>query len=120
MKAVAEDQKVKTIDDQMWLFNPINGFYYSLRNEKDIFSTLVQGTGAFCFDAWLGFVLQQYDKLIGQFHDEFILEIEDTEENRKYINDVIQMAMAETNEFLNLDRQLGTDVQYGKRYSEIH
>jgi len=120
IKAVSEEQYVKTIGDQMWLKNPINGFYYSLRERKDIFSTLVQGTASYCFDVWLGFVLQECQGLVGQFHDEFILEVEDTEEKRQWIKNVIENAIDQTNEFLRLDRELGTDVQYGYRYSEIH
>jgi len=120
VKAVAEDQQVKEFDGQMWLLNPINGFYYSLRNEKDIFSTLVQGTASYCFDVWLGFVLQEEEGLIGQFHDEFILEVEDTGENRQRVEHVILEAIVQTNDYIKLDRELGTDVQFGTNYGEIH
>lgn len=39
--------------ESMWLFNPVSKFWYSLRYPKDIFSTLNQGTGVFCFDTWI-------------------------------------------------------------------
>lgn len=120
VKAVAEDQKVKTIDDQLWLLNPVNGFYYSLRNEKDIFSTLVQGTGAYCFDVWVGYVLLSYDKLIAQFHDEWVMEVKDTEEEINKLFQIAKDAMEESNIFLQLDRRLDCEVQKGKRYSDIH
>lgn len=43
IKLVAEDCIVKTINDQMWLYNPVSKFWCSLRYEKDKFSTLNQG-----------------------------------------------------------------------------
>ena len=49
VKLVAKNAKHKTVkfngQEQMWLLNPISGFWYSLRTEKDKFSTLNQGTG---------------------------------------------------------------------------
>ena len=43
VKLVADGCIVKKIAGQMWLFNPVSRFWYSLRNEKDKFSTLNQG-----------------------------------------------------------------------------
>ena len=47
VKQVAKSAKTKTtiVDgiEQMWLFNPVSRFWYSLRFEKDKFSTLNQG-----------------------------------------------------------------------------
>ena len=49
VKQVAASVKTKTThyegEEQMWLLNPVSGFWYSLRYEKDKFSTLNQGTG---------------------------------------------------------------------------
>ena len=70
VKKLSEDTKVKRIDGEMWLYNPVSKFYYSLRNEKDIFSTLNQGTGVYCFDSWLMEVLKRRKQLTAQFHDE--------------------------------------------------
>jgi len=42
--------KIKQIGTQMWLLNPISKFWYSLRSDKDKFSTLNQGTGSYIFD----------------------------------------------------------------------
>lgn len=125
IKAVADDQKVIEVRDlrgqmQMWLVNPINGFCYSLRFTKDIFSTLIQGTASYCFDCWVGFVLQEYDQTTAQFHDENVWEIDNTEEAREKMTDIIRRAIKQTNEYLVLDRELDVDIQYGIRYSEIH
>ena len=49
VKLVAKHSIRKTTmfngEEQMWLYNLVSKFWYSLRYEKDIFSTLNQGTG---------------------------------------------------------------------------
>jgi hypothetical protein len=72
---IAEEQAViKTSRNETFLVNPINGFCYSLRSEKDRFSTLAQGTGSFFFDMWVDNILEeQYERfgkrtLTGSFH----------------------------------------------------
>ncbi len=49
VKQVAASARTKTTTfdgvEQMWLYNPVSGFWYTLRYEKDKFSTLNQGTG---------------------------------------------------------------------------
>jgi hypothetical protein len=75
VKTIASEQTV--ITDKLkrdWLINPINGLLYSVRGEKDYFSTLIQGTGSYLFDVWLkGILRKQYElwqrtTLSGQFH----------------------------------------------------
>lgn len=118
IKAVSRDARVKTIDGQMWLFNPINSFWYSLRFEKDIFSTLVQGSGAYCFDQYLAHVLAERPQVTGQFHDEFILEVK--KGCREEITSFLEGVIEEVNEYLNLNRRLDCEVHFGSRYSDIH
>jgi len=43
VKLVTEATVYKTVRKQMWLYNPVSGFWYSLRKPKDRFSTLNQG-----------------------------------------------------------------------------
>lgn len=118
VRAVAKSQKFKEVDGQLWLFNPISELWYSLRFERDIFSTLVQGTGSYIFDIWLEEVLKRREQVTGQFHDEFILSIRDgaQEECTKMINE----AILEVNKRLNLNVEITCGIQYGYRYSEIH
>lgn len=118
IKAVAEEQEVREIDGQMWLQNPVSGFWYSLRTEKDIFSTLVQGTASYCFDTWVAHVLSERPQLTGQFHDEVVLNVK--KGNREEINSFLQETIEETNDYLKLNRRLDIGIQYGDRYSEIH
>lgn len=127
IKAIAEEQcVVKDSIDKMWLVNPINGFCYSLRSDKDRFSTLCQGTGSYFFDIWCDKILDaMYDKwkvkrLSGQFHDEFIQCFTDSSLNRKAMEDITNNAIKEINEEYFLRRELGCDVQFGQRYSDIH
>jgi len=127
VKAIAEDQCV-IVDAQgkSWLVNPVNGFAYSLRSDKDRFSTLCQGTGSFFFDMWVDKILDDMQakfgvkRLTGQFHDEYITCFTDTEENKTIMKDITNGAIDYLNEKYFLRRKLGCDVQFGYNYSEIH
>ena len=52
VKVIADQCEVKSVRGQLWLKQPVSGFWYSLRHQKDRFSTLNQSTGAYCFDLW--------------------------------------------------------------------
>jgi len=118
IKKVASVQTVKTVDGQMWLFNPVSKMWYSLRYEKDIFSTLVQGTASYVFDRWVEFILEVREQLTGQFHDEFILCIK--KGFREKCTDMVNNAMNKLNEELKLNRELGYGIQFGQKYADIH
>jgi len=117
-KEVAKHQQVKTIDNQQWLLNPISNLWYSLRSEKDIGSTLVQGSASFVFDLWVKYVLDKRPQLTAQFHDEIVLHIKESEvsEVEKLLFDSIN----KTNEILKLNVPLGIGVQTGTDYGAIH
>lgn len=118
IKVVADEQTVKTISGQMWLQNPINGFWYSLRYKKDIFSTLVQGSASYVFDLWVMKFREKRNQLTGQFHDEVVLciKIGNQDKARKLLSDAIDEVNAE----IKLNRELAIDIQFGERYSDIH
>lgn len=118
VKAIAEAQIVRTVYGQQWLYNPVSKLWYSLRAEKDRFSTLNQGTGVYCFDTWVKHVKHNGFPLVGQFHDEIIglIKVGSRERASKHINE----AMRKTNEELKLNRELGCSIQFGKDYSKIH
>ena len=117
---IAESCQVNEVNGQKWLYNPVSRFWYSLRYEKDRFSTLNQGTGAYCFDVWLGLVLQEIDTLVGQFHDELILVIDKKKGERDRIEKILRNAIKKANEFLKLNRELDVGVDFGDNYGEIH
>lgn len=127
VKKIAESQCViKIVDGTSWLINPINAMMYSIRSEKDIFSTLIQGTGAFLFDMWIDNILQGMEerfgvrRLSGTFHDEFIVAFKDSAKNREEMRDITNKALDKVNKRYILRRELGCGVDFGKKYSEIH
>lgn len=121
---IASMTLVKKTDFGMWQQNPINKMWYSLREEKDRFSTLIQGTGAYVLDIWLYHAKKLADRrgldfnLLAQFHDEKILELEENvqDDYHKLVAD----AMQAVNNQLKLNRELACDIKFGKKYSDIH
>lgn len=101
-----------------WLFNPVSELWYSLRHEKDRFSTLNQGTGVWCFDTWVKHVKHNGPPLIGQFHDEVILLLK--KGNRERATKHLREAMRKTNEELKLNRELECSIDFGESYADIH
>ena len=118
IKQLAEDSKVKTLGDQMWLYNPVSKFWYSLRFAKDIFSTLNQGTGVFVFDTWISFVRSRRKQMTAQFHDEGVWEIK--KGHREKGESLLRWAMEETNKKLALNVRIGIDVKFGENYADVH
>jgi len=119
LKKIAKEQTTKRAGkDAMWLYNPVSRLWYSLRSDKDIFSTLNQGTGVYCFDLWLKLILSQRPQLTGQFHDEIILEIKEDEKDT--IKDLLKTSINKVNDMLKLNRDLDCDIQFGNNYSNIH
>lgn len=118
VKQFASEQKIRTLNKQMWVKNPVNGFWYSLRYEKDVFSTLNQSTGAYCFDQWVAHYLTQRPNIIGQFHDESINRIPVGEEEEH--ESILRWAIQKVNEKLKLNVKLDISVQFGTTYAHIH
>jgi hypothetical protein len=118
VEKVAESCEVKTVNGQKWLFNPVSKFWYSLRHEKDRFSTLNQGTGVFCFDSWVRECRKLGLQLTAQFHDESLSEVlkEDVDKAMK----LQQKAIEIVNKKLNLNVKLAITPQHGHRYSDVH
>lgn len=120
VKKVAEDSEVISVNGQLWLFNPVSKFYYSLRYEKDRFSTLNQSTGVYCFDTWVKFIREdkKFDNIIAQFHDEvvgrFKVGMEDEVRNH------FARSMERANEALKLNVTLDMTVDFGSSYAQIH
>jgi hypothetical protein len=101
-----------------WLFNPVSKFWYSLRSEKDKFSTLNQGTGVYCFDMWIKNFFDSRPQITGQMHDEVILCVK--KGYRDQCTKLLKDAVYKVNEQLNLNRDLDVDVQFGLNYAQIH
>ena len=118
LTAIADNCVTKTCNGQKWLYNPLSRMWYTLRHDKDRFSTLNQGTGVYCFDTWVKHVRSKRPQLTGQFHDEIILCVK--KGNRDACTKLLKWAVNETNKELKLNRELDVDVQFGDSYAEIH
>lgn len=116
--AIADSVHSKECLDQLWLYNPVSNFWYSLRHEKDKFSTLNQGTGVYCFDIWIYNFRKKRPQITGQMHDEVILCIK--KGHREACEKLLKSAIRKTNRQLQLNRELDIDVQFGDNYAKIH
>lgn len=117
VKKVADNLYVKTLKDgSMWLKNPVSGFYYSLRSERDKFSTLNQGTGVFCFDNWVYGIRKRGVGVGMTFHDEVVVYHPEPDRVTKALYEAIK----DTNDKLDLNIKLDIDVQVGGTYGDVH
>ena len=118
IEKVASTVRVREVMDGMWLLNPVSGFWHSLRSDKDRFSTLNQSTGVFCFDTWVAICRKNGVKAVGQFHDEIIALVKKGDEGK--VENLMHEAAIMLNDKVKLNVPLGTDVQFGNTYAEIH
>ena len=118
LEKVVENTEVKTLNGEMWLFNPVSKLWYSLRYKKDVFSTLNQSTGVFCFDRWIWYIMSKRPQLTGQFHDEIILCIKVG--SRDKCKELLLWAIDSVNKELKLNVTLGISIDFGENYSDIH
>ena len=115
---VSETQKVKIVGGSMWLQNPVSKFWHSLRSEKDIFSTLNQSTGVYCFDTWLYYTRLMGLPIAAQFHDEQLVPVKIGDED--FVKGVLKDAINFTNKKLKLNVELDVDCQFGENYASVH
>lgn len=118
IKAIAESCIVKTSRDMKWLWNPVAQLWVWLKAEKDKFSTLNQSTATYCFDRWLFHIIRRREQLTAQFHDEGVWELQLG--FRAEFTQLLEDALQDVNDELNLNRELGCDISFGVDYSEVH
>jgi DNA polymerase I-like protein with 3'-5' exonuclease and polymerase domains len=119
IKRVAKDAYIKTLPDgSMWVKNPVSGFYYSLRNDRDVWSTLNQGTGVFVFDMWVLKCRAKGVVFPMQYHDEHLSYVKIGNQDRQ--KKLLQDAMREVNETLKLNVEITSDIQFGDNYASVH
>lgn len=118
VKAIAEEQIVKTCNGKKWLFNPVSKLWYNLRYEKDRFSTLNQGTGVWCFDTWVRHIRNGGPPILAQFHDEAVMLVKLGK--REKLAEFLKNAIKKTNEELRLNRELDCSVDFGPTYAAVH
>lgn len=126
---IAKEQKDKRTSWGRYQLNPLNGIWYNLKNDKDRFSTLVQGSSSYVFDLWIAnqFILRDSGKyelgeygarLLAQFHDEEILEISIGYEGE--VARLAQDSIEAVNRRMKLQMPFSIDTQFGSDYSKIH
>lgn len=120
VKKFAESCKVKTINGQMWVKQPVSGFWYTLRSSKDIFSTVNQGTAVYIFDCWLKELRILGNKVSGQMHDELIIKELWNIRSPEEVKDTFAEAMRIVNEKLKLNLEVSFDIDFGRTYLDIH
>jgi hypothetical protein len=108
----------KQIGSQMWIFNPVSKFWYSLRSEKDRFATTNSSTAVYFFDIWVKHLIENGLIPVTQTHDEANLLV--LPENKEKTTQLIQNAIDKTNEEINLNVKIGFSVAYGNSYGEVH
>jgi DNA polymerase I-like protein with 3'-5' exonuclease and polymerase domains len=118
VKQVTNDTVYKEVRGQMWLYNPVSGFWYSLRQPKDRFSTLNQGTGVYCFDTHIRSVREQGIVINLQYHDEIGFSLEKGTE--QIVKEKLNLAIQKTNFYLKLNVPLGISIDFCKNYAECH
>ena len=77
-------------------------------------------TGVYCFDSWVRKARQKGIKMCGQFHDEIITPVFNSEYDKNRTESLLRESIQEVNRELPLNRKLDIDVQFGKNYAEIH
>lgn len=115
---VEKSLDVKTLGGQKWLRNPVSGFWYSLRAEKDRFSTLNQGTAVYVFDVWVMYLRQLGIRIAMQYHDEVLFNVKKGSED--VVKELIAKAIELTNEKLKLNIQVACSAQFGDSYADCH
>ena len=129
IEKIAEEQVTKRVSHGTYQLNPFNGMWYHLKTEKDRFSTLVQGTGSYVLDLWLAYQFNLRNKpeygfddynvkLLATIHDEQIVEY--TEGQQDMVEKLMKDSLEKVNKRFNLEIPFNCDVQYGKKYADIH
>jgi len=120
VKQTANSCKIKIVNNQKWLYNPISGFWMYLKADKDRFSTLNQSSGVYVFDTWLSKVrVKIYPTLVlMQYHDELLLTCNISD--KPFIDFALKESMKETNAELKLNVEINISLSWGNDYAECH
>lgn len=113
-----KDQATKTIDNRLWVFNPVSKFWLPLRNEKDIFSAINQSTAVYVFDLWVGFIRKSGHIILFQIHDEASCKC--LPEDKEKVIKLYSESMNKVNEILKLNVEIGFSIEFGPNYAECH
>lgn len=118
VKKFSETVTVKKVGKENWVLNPMNKFWYNLRNEKDIFSVVNQSSAVYCFNMWVYNV-----SLLGVFpniqnHDDLALVCDASEADKH--SEILEIAMENLNRQLKLNVKIACEIQIGDNLAETH
>ena len=118
VKEIAKEQCIRKVGDQLWLYNPVSGFWISLRYEKDIFSSLNQSTGVYVFDKWLALCKKLGLQVTMQYHDEHLSLVNpgDEVDHENKIREAIDIL----NKDIKLNVPIDADSKFGFTYASVH
>jgi DNA polymerase I-like protein with 3'-5' exonuclease and polymerase domains len=118
VKIFSSQCEVKTVRHQMWVKNPLNGYFYTLRKESDIFSTVNQGAGSYLHILWCAYMRRRGIKIVGNFHDEILTVCKSNDYER--VKSLLWESIEAVNKQAKLRVPLKIDVQKGKNYGDVH
>lgn len=118
VKVFTEMCVTKEVRKQLWVQNPLNNFWYTLRSSHTVFSVVNQSAGDYCFTLYLWNAKKLGLPVIANFHDEFLGRVKKGEEDL-YI-ERIKKAITMTNKQVKMNVTLGMDYALGKNYAEVH
>lgn len=118
IKQIVEETVTQNIRNQQWLYNPVSKFWYSLRYEKDKFSTLNQSTGSYIFDMWVAYCRGLGLRIAYQSHDEILFNVKINDKEKVF--DIIHEAIVKVNNLLKLNVEIACDIKYGQSYKDVH
>jgi hypothetical protein len=119
VKEFAEAQRVVKYLDESWIVNPLNNFRYSLRSEKDRFSTLTQGGSTYIFDTWIKLLVNEGVKLGLNMHDEWGSGcIKECDKER--VEMLCKEKIKTVNRILKLKREMDCDTKISTNYANVH
>jgi hypothetical protein len=119
VKLIAASFQKRTIQRQLWAYNPVSKFWLSLRNDKDIFSTINQSTGSYIFDILQFEVKKRGFKIALEYHDEFMLTFS-LPETKETLSKALDETVIALNDKLKLNVPISISKEFGKSYGSVH
>lgn len=116
VEKVAASRRVREFEGEKWIYNDVSKFWHELRYDKDRWSTTNQSTGVFVFDTFVALLKKKGVRVIGQFHDEVIIDSDNPERDTAILDECKVLL----NEKLKLNVPLDIDYAIGDNYAEIH
>ena len=116
VEEVAKSRRVRSFEGENWIYNDVSGFWHELRYDKDRWSTTNQSTGVFVFDTFVALLKRNGVRVVGQFHDEVVIDSTNPEADIK----TLEQCKVLLNEKLKLNVPLDIDYEVGDNYAEIH